>query len=181
MEAGLRSFNRAMPEEIDRVVADHLSKVLFCPTATAVKNLEKEGIASGVYQVGDVMHDALLHFAPIAAKTSRILQDHDLREGNYLLCTVHRAGNTDNPEILAKIFKALATLATKETVVFPVHPRTRNRIPKWKSSLPPALRLIDPVPYLDMLRLEKGARLILTDSGGVEKEAAWLKIPCITL
>ena len=179
VEAGLRSFNRAMPEEINRVVADHLSDLLFCPTQTAVENLAREGITAGVHRVGDVMYDLLLQSLPLAEGTSTILQRLDLQPGAYLLATVHRAGNTDIRENLAGILAGLS--AVGETVVLPLHPRTRRAVAEW--SLAPAenVRLIDPVGYLDMLVLEKNARLILTDSGGVQKEAYWLGIPCLTL
>ncbi len=179
VEAGLRSFNRAMPEEINRIVADRLSALLFCPTRTAVENLAREGITAGVHQVGDVMYDALLHTLPIAERTSSILEALGLTPGTYLLTTIHRAGNTDEPANLSAILAALG--ATGEPILFPVHPRTRQALTRWNISPAQNVRLIEPVGYLDMLVLEKNARLILTDSGGVQKEAYWLGIPCLTL
>ena len=179
VEAGLRSFNRAMPEEINRVVADHLSDLLFCPTRTAVENLAREGITAGVHRVGDVMYDLLLQSLPLAERTSTILERLGLQPGAYLLATVHRASNTDLRENLAGILAGLG--ATGETVVLPLHPRTRHALAGWGLVPAEKVRLIEPVGYLDMLVLEKNARLILTDSGGVQKEAYWLGIPCVTL
>ncbi|MGC8875065.1 MAG: non-hydrolyzing UDP-N-acetylglucosamine 2-epimerase, partial [Chloroflexia bacterium] len=179
VEAGLRSFNRAMPEEINRVVADHLSDLLFCPTRTAVENLAHEGITRGVHWVGDVMYDALLACLPVAEQTSDILNRLELEPAGYLLATVHRAGNTDVRENLAAILEGLG--ATRETVILPLHPRTRRALASWGIAPSENVRLIDPVGYLDMLILEQNARLILTDSGGVQKEAYWLGIPCLTL
>jgi len=179
VEAGLRSFNRSMPEEINRIVADRLSRLLFCPTRTAVENLAREGIIAGVHLVGDVMYDLLLQSLPLAERTSTILERLGLQPGAYLLATVHRAGNTDVRENLAGILAGLE--ATGETVVLPLHPRTRHAMAGWGLAPAENVRLIEPVGYLDMLVLEKNARLILTDSGGVQKEAYWLGIPCLTL
>jgi UDP-N-acetylglucosamine 2-epimerase len=185
VEAGLRSFNRAMPEEINRVVTDHLSDLLFCPTATAVKQLANEGISGNVYQSGDVMLDAVLNFAQLAEQRSRILRKVGLAPNEYALVTVHRAENTDAESTLAGILEFLANV--KHMVVFPVHPRTRNRIAGVSSlrtlaeKLGHHIRMIDPVSYLDMLALEQHARLVMTDSGGVQKEAFFLGVPCLTL
>ena len=179
VEAGLRSFNRAMPEEVNRVVADRLSDLLFCPTRTAVENLAREGITAGVHWVGDVMYDLLLQSLPIAERRSDILRRLGLVPGAYLLATVHRAGNTDVRENLSAILAGLN--AVGETVVFPLHPRTRRALAQWGISPAENVLLVEPVGYLDMLVLEKHARLILTDSGGVQKEAYWLGIPCLTL
>ncbi len=179
VEAGLRSFNRTMPEEINRVVADRLSDFLFCPTRTAVENLAREGITSGVHLVGDVMYDILLWSLPLAERRSGILERLGVVPGTYLLATVHRAGNTDIRENLAAIVAGLN--ATGEPVVFPLHPRTRLALDRWGIVPTENVRLIEPVGYLDMLVLEKNARLILTDSGGVQKEAYWLGVPCLTL
>lgn len=180
MEAGLRSFNRSMPEEINRLVADRLAALLFCPSHSARLNLQREGIAQGVYVVGDVMMDALMEGVERAIQGSDALARLQVSEGAYLLATLHRAGNVDNPRRLAGILKAFEAL--DEDLVFPVHPRTREAIKNlgWKPR-GAHLHLIEPVSYLDMLRLESGARLILTDSGGVQKEAYWLKVPCVTL
>lgn len=179
VEAGLRSFNRTMPEEVNRLVADRLSDLLFCPTRTAVENLAREGITAGVHWVGDVMYDALLACLPIAQQASDILKRLGLEPAGYLLATVHRAGNTDDREKLAAILEGLS--AAGETVILPLHPRTRRAIAGWGITPAENVRLLDPVGYLDMLVLEKNARLILTDSGGVQKEAYWLGVPCVTL
>jgi UDP-N-acetylglucosamine 2-epimerase len=180
VEAGLRSFNREMPEEINRVLTDRLAAILFCPSRAAVSNLAAEGISTGVHLVGDVMADALQEGSQRASRHSTILQRLGLQVGSYLLATVHRAGNVDDPRRLSAILAALDRI--DETVVFPIHPRTRKAIDSlgW-SPANPKLCLLDPVGYLDMIRLESAARLILTDSGGVQKEAYWLKVPCITL
>ena len=182
VEAGLRSFNKNMPEEINRIVADHLSDILFCPTETAIRNLEKEGITKGVYLVGDIMFDALMHFSKLSGEKSKILEDLKLRPKEYYLLTIHRAENTDSFDRLKNILLAIAQFKTK--VVFPIHPRTKNRIIEFglenyvKND---NILLIDPVGYLDMISLEKDALAIFTDSGGVQKEAFWLRVPCITL
>jgi UDP-N-acetylglucosamine 2-epimerase len=183
VEAGLRSFNREMPEEHNRVLTDHCADLLFCPTQTAVDNLAKEGITQGVHLVGDTMYDAVLQFGEIARQRSTILQDLGLQPKGYLLATVHRQSNTDNPENLRNILAAFA--AIEEPVIFPVHPRTRQKISELgffnlKSKIQNP-KFIDPVGYLDMLELERNARLILTDSGGMQKEAYWLGVPCVTL
>jgi UDP-N-acetylglucosamine 2-epimerase len=182
VEAGLRSFNREMPEEHNRVVADHVSDLLFCPTETAVRNLAREGMAQGVRLVGDTMYDAVLRFLDLALK-SAILEDLRLKPGSYLVATVHRAYNTDVADKLRAILTALAEV--EETIVFPMHPRTRQKVRDFGlNSLllaNPLVRVIEPVGYLDMLALEKHARLILTDSGGMQKEAYFLRVPCLTL
>ncbi len=192
VEAGLRSYNRRMSEEINRVLTDHLSTFLFCPTTQAVKNLEKEGIKNGkgkiVKNVGDVMYDSVLHYSKIAEKRSSILKDlglinhHSSLITNYYLATLHRAENTDDPKRLRSILRGLNEIGRKNPVIFPIHPRTKKMVKAFSlTSLTNHLYLIDPVSYLDMLKLEKNARLILTDSGGVQKEAFWLGIPCLTL
>ena len=181
VEAGLRSFNRRMPEEINRVLADHLATWLLCPTRTAVENLAREGITRGVHQVGDVMYDSLRYNAQLARKRSRILARLKLTPQDYALATVHRAENTDDPERLGSITHALEALAGEGLpVVLPLHPRTRAALGAAGLS-PEQLQLIAPVSYLDMLLLEQNARLILTDSGGVQKEAFFFRVPCITL
>ena len=181
VEAGLRSFNREMPEEHNRVVSDHLSNLLFCPTQTAIKNLEHEGISKGVHCVGDVMYDSVLFNIHLAEKRSHILKQYNLKPKNYALATVHRAENTDAPERLKAILNALEEITSNGLpVILPLHPRTRNKISDFNLSHN-SLQLIDPVSYLDMLALEKQAKVILTDSGGVQKEAYWFKVPCITL
>ncbi len=182
VEAGLRSFNRDMPEEHNRVLTDHCADLLFCPTKTAVDNLAHEGLTKGVHLVGDPMYDAVLLFAEKASQRSTILKDLDLKKGEYLLATIHRAYNTDDPKILASIFSALASI--DEPVILPIHPRTRGRLEaasQFDRFSVGGLRLIDPVSYLEMLVLEQNARLILTDSGGVQKEAYFFAVPCLTL
>ena len=179
VEAGLRSYNRAMPEEINRVVADHLAALCFCPTETAAANLAREGITAGVHVVGDVMYDALRYNLALAAREEGIRSRSDLPEAGYLLVTVHRAGTTDDPARLAQLVAALNALDAP--VIFPVHPRTRAALAATGLTLAPQIRAIDPIGALDMLRLEQQAWLILTDSGGVQKEAYWLGVPCLTL
>src|SRR5215813_1842244 len=180
IEAGLRSFNRRMPEEINRVVADHLSNLLLCPSDTAVQNLAAEGITRNVHLVGDVMLDAL-NWAKQrnAQQPPDVLNRLDLKKGNYLLATVHRSENTDDVAKLSQILDAFNAL--DETLVFPVHPRARKAIERAGCKLNHNIRLIDPVGYVEMVGLASGARLILTDSGGLQKEAFWLRVPCVTL
>jgi len=179
VEAGLRSFNRAMPEEINRVLTDHVSDLLFCPTETAARNLATEGIDRGVHLVGDVMYDAMLHNARVAQERSRALDAMRVRPGEYLLLTVHRPRNTDNLERLGAILGALG--GAGQPVVFLVHPRTHKMLSSLDGKVPGNVFLEQPAGYLDMLMLERHARLILTDSGGVQKEAYWFGVPCITL
>jgi len=182
VESGLRSFNREMPEEHNRVIADHCSDLLFCPSQTAVDNLAREGILNGVHLVGDTMYDAVLQFAAIARKRSTILNDLKLEAKTYLLTTIHRPYNTDIPENLQNILSAFAEIG--EVIVFPVHPRTQKKIAELENCFKQDLgniKMIEPVGYLDMLVLEENARLILTDSGGMQKEAYFFGVPCITL
>ncbi|NPV70694.1 MAG: UDP-N-acetylglucosamine 2-epimerase (non-hydrolyzing) [Firmicutes bacterium] len=214
VEAGLRSFNRGMPEEINRVVADHLSDLLFVPTDAGVANLQREGIpADRVHLVGDVMYDAALYYGDRAERRSDVLRRLDLSSRGYVLATVHRAENTDDPVALRSIFEGLALAGREIPVVMPLHPRTRTRLAEHglldryagavrlaepcagavrltephagAAPLPRphagAVHLTDPVGYLDMLMLEKHARLIATDSGGVQKEAFFYSVPCVTL
>lgn len=179
VEAGLRSYNRLMPEEINRVVADQLSQLLLCPSPVAVGNLAQEGIREGVVITGDVMADALRFAAERASAHSAILTRMSLRPRGYLLATVHRAENTDDRQRLRNILSAFAAL--NEPVVFPAHPRTRKLLQETGYQPPENVALIDPVGYFDVIALENSARLLLTDSGGMQKEAYWLKIPCVTL
>jgi UDP-GlcNAc3NAcA epimerase len=184
VEAGLRSFNRRMPEEINRVLTDHVSSLLFCPTETAVKNLKAEGISKGVFKIGDVMFDSFLHCQQLAEKRSGILAELGLRPKGFCLATVHRAENTTDLERLAGIFEAFDDLATPECpFVVPLHPRTRNAFAGLKNGAfhNRNVRILDPVSYLDMVLLETHAKLILTDSGGMQKEAFFARVPCITL
>lgn len=180
VEAGLRSFNRRMPEEINRVMTDHVSQLLFAPTETAVANLNREGIREGVLQVGDVMQDAIAEHAAIAERKSRILETLGIDRGEYFLATVHRAENTDSAARLTQITRALCALAQQTQVIWPVHPRTRKCLEQLNCELD-NIRVVSPMPYLDMLALERSARIILTDSGGVQKEARWMGVPCVTL
>jgi UDP-N-acetylglucosamine 2-epimerase len=179
VEAGLRSFNRSMPEEHNRVLTDHCSDLLFCHTAHAAELLAREGITQGVRVVGDVMFDAALHFAERARGHSDILQRLGLAPKSFALATLHRPYNVDDPARLAEVLDALGRL--DQPVVFPVHPRTRARLKADDAAPSRRLRLIDPIGYLDMLALEQAAALVLTDSGGVQKEAFFFATPCVTL
>ena len=181
VEAGLRSFNKSMPEEINRIVTDRISDLLFCPTETAVANLAAEGITKGVLNVGDVMYDAIIFYREMARRTKN-LSDYAVEVGAYVLATVHRAENTDNPDSLRSILAALRAIAAQTPVVLPLHPRTRKLLKnRGEEDLLNGLNVIEPVSYLDMLLLEMNARAILTDSGGVQKEAMFHGVPCITL
>jgi len=237
VEAGLRSFNKKMPEEINRILTDHCSDILFCPTETAVNNLRKEGFTNIfnngklideasinnhllftsyisrftshpspftshlspltshvspltshssllVINVGDIMYDALLLYLELARKKSNILEKLKLTNTEYYLATLHRAENTDNLENLRNIFEALVEISKDTPIILPLHPRTKNSIKSLNPSLLTShfsLRIIDPVSYFDMLILEANAKIIFTDSGGVQKEAFFFKVPCITL
>ncbi len=180
VEAGLRSYNRAMPEEMNRVVTDHLSDLLFCPTTTARKQANAEGLIQGVEVVGDVMYDLLLQVQPeLEACAAELLPALGVLPQSYALVTVHRAANTDDPNTLYAIARALHQLDLP--VLFPVHPRTRACLAHSGITWPPHVRLIEPVGYMEMLTLERYAQGILTDSGGVQKEAFFLEVPCVTL
>ena len=193
VEGGMRSFNRKMPEEINRVLTDHIATWHFCPTETAVNNLKNEGITEGVHLVGDVMYDAVMLYKDVAAEKSDILKGlglyrvttHESRVTKYALVTVHRAENTDDPKRLRNIMEALIEISKDMQVVLPLHPRTRGAIDEvglFPSLITHgSLLIIDPVSYLDMLQLEQHASVILTDSGGMQKEAFWLGVPCITM
>lgn len=182
VEAGLRSFNRRMPEEINRVLTDRISDALLCPTIAAVTNLRREGIKEGVEQVGDVMYDASLFYRKRARDTSRVLERLELETGRFVLATVHRAENTDDPVRLTHILSSLAKVANDLRVVLALHPRTRKLIAQHDlSARLGRVQVIDPVAYLDMIRLEESARVIVTDSGGVQKEAYFFRVPCVTL
>ena len=184
VEAGLRSFNRQMPEEINRVLADHVSTLLFAPTQTAVDNLADEGISDEkVNRVGDVMYDVALYYADKDDAQSRILDDLKLSAEQYVLATVHRAENTDNTERLRAIIDGLSGVARDIAVVLPLHPRTRSALQRHglMEIADSQLTIIPPVSYLDMIMLEKNAAVIATDSGGVQKEAYFYRVPCVTL
>jgi UDP-GlcNAc3NAcA epimerase len=201
VEAGLRSFNKKMPEEINRILCDHSSTLLFSPTKTGYQNLIKEGFSAdnaapfnpdnpGIFHCGDIMLDNSLHFSKIADKNSKIVQDLHLENKEFVLCTIHRDSNTDNPEKLTSIFKAIHDISTKNNIPFiiPLHPRTKkilkNNIKEevyqelMKNSY---VQIIEPLGFLDMIALEKGAKLIMTDSGGVQKEAYFFNKACVIL
>jgi len=178
VEAGLRSFDPSMPEELNRILVDRLSTLLFCPTDPAVGNLAREGITDGVHLVGDVMYDANLRLAPLARGRSTALEDAGVEPGRYLVLTLHREANVA-PEPLARVAEALTGL--DEPVVFPAHPRTRAALEAAGASLGEHVRILPPVGYLDFAALASQARVILTDSGGVQKEAYWYGVPCVTL
>jgi UDP-GlcNAc3NAcA epimerase len=177
VEAGLRSFNRQMPEEINRIVADALAHRLFCPSRTAVENLAREGLVMGVCEVGDLMAEAIVDARDRASQQSSVLDRMGLKKRGFVLATIHRAENTDDAVRLGSIMRGLEI--TQEPVVFPLHPRTREAL-RGHTTNRGAIRFIDPVGYLDMVQLEAAARVIVTDSGGVQKEAYWLGTPCIT-
>ncbi len=178
VEAGLRSYNRLMPEEINRVLTDHLASLLFCPTDQAVNNLAREGLSEGVVRTGDVMADAL-YFHVRRAEEKNIAGNPRYPRKSYLLATVHRAENTDNPGRLEGILQAFGRLDGR--IVLPLHPRTKKMIAERQMTLPQNVEVIEPVSYLEMIILEKDAELILTDSGGVQKEAYLWQVPCVTL
>lgn len=182
VEAGLRSFNMRMPEEVNRIVADHLSTLLFCPTETAVQNLKTEGLTTGVHQVGDVMYDVALFYRDIARARSTIQHSLELDGHRFVLATCHRAENTDNPERLQEILKGLASVARDIQVVLPLHPRTRKIIEQRNlGHYLAGLTLLEPLSFLDMVALEQAAHVVLTDSGGVQKEAFFYGVPCVTM
>lgn len=188
IEAGLRSFNKSMPEEINRICCDHCSTLLFSPTATGYKNLINEGITSGIYHCGDVMYDNSKHFANIADRKSQIIDKEGLRGIDYVLCTIHRDNNTDQPERLNAIFKALLKISETKTIVMPLHPRTSKLL---KSNLKEDLfdkisnnkniKILPPASFFDMIVLERHAQMVVTDSGGVQKEAFFFQKPCLIL
>ena len=178
VEAGLRSFDRTMPEELNRIVVDRLSELLFCPTETAVANLRREGVVDGIHVVGDLMLDANLRLAPIARERSRALADAGVAAGEYVLATIHRPVNV-RPDTLQNIVEGLGRLA--EPVVFPAHPRTRDALSSQGVELPPNVALLPPAGYLDFAALASQARVVVTDSGGVQKEAYWYAVPCVTV
>jgi UDP-GlcNAc3NAcA epimerase len=180
VESGLRSYRRGMPEEINRVVTDRLADVLYAPSATAVANLAEEGVSDDrIVNTGDVMYDAVLLFKDIAKERSTVLRDLDLQPEEYVVLTLHRKENTDNRDALAGIFSALAECGRK--IIFPVHPRTKRRIAEHHIVLPQNVITVDPLGYLDTLALLQSASTLLTDSGGMQKEAYFLGKTCITL
>jgi UDP-GlcNAc3NAcA epimerase len=180
VEAGLRSGNRAMPEEINRVVTDHLSDLLFCPTVSSIDNLRCEGLTTGVHHVGDVMQDAFLHAMSDTARQANVWQKYGVLPGHYVLATVHRAENTASAERLSRLLRFIAEQADGRTVLMPLHPRTRSAMAEFGIAVD-QITCIPPVGYLDMVALTTGAELIMTDSGGLQKEAFFAGRPCITL
>ncbi|MDX2286247.1 MAG: UDP-N-acetylglucosamine 2-epimerase (non-hydrolyzing) [Bacteroidia bacterium] len=184
IEAGLRSFNRRMPEEINRIASDHLSDLLLAPTPTAVDNLTREGLAGKTVLTGDIMYDTVLHNRTLAERKSDVLERLGLTPGSYAVATVHRAENTNDPQRLAHLLDTFNHVAESlYPIVFPIHPRTKHLLPQILPDWAPheRLHLIAPLGYLDMLRLTASARLAFTDSGGLQKEAMFLNCPCITL
>lgn len=181
VEAGLRAFDKRIPEEVNRVVTDHISDLLFAPTDTAVQNLRKEGIAEElIYQTGDIMLDTIMLFRDKARKVSRIIDDLDVSRGDFILTTIHRQSNTDDEAKLKEIFSVLEDVARTKPVVLPMHPRTASRIKKFGIELN-HITVIEPVGYLDMVALLDGAELVITDSGGLQKEAFFCRTPCLTV
>ena len=174
VEAGLRSFNKAMPEEQNRILTDHLADLLFCPTERAVDNLRQEGITGGVHNCGDIMLDASLYYRSFSRESELTLPD------DFFLITLHRAENTDDKNRLASIVNALNSFTDMQGIL-PLHPRTRKMLEKFGLTFEKHIRVIDPVGYLDMLALEDKCRFIVTDSGGLQKEAYFFQKPCITL
>ncbi|MFT5871837.1 MAG: UDP-GlcNAc3NAcA epimerase [Clostridium sp.] len=179
VEAGLRSFNMTMPEEQNRILTDHLSKYLFVPTPSAIVNLKNEGLTNGVYNVGDVMYDATINFTELSKEKSSIMDDLNLNHEEFILTTIHRAENTNDINRLKNIIDALNE--SGEKIVLPLHPRTKKYMDDYKFKFEDHIKIIEPVGYLDMISLEQHCKKILTDSGGVQKEAFFMKKPCVTM
>lgn len=179
IEAGLRSFNKAMPEEQNRILTDHISDLLLVPTEDAIKNLTNEGIKKGIYNVGDVMYDAVLMFKEIAKSKSGLLKELDVNSGEYILTTIHRAENTNDINRLRNMIEALNE--SGEKIILPLHPRTKKFIEGYGLNFNENIKVIDPIGYLEMLMLEENSKMIVTDSGGVQKEAYFMGKPCITM
>lgn len=179
IEAGLRSFNKSMPEEHNRIVTDHVSDYLFCPSDAAVLQLRSEGIVSGVYNVGDTMYDAVLRFLPLAISTGSLLDKYGVRHKEFFLATIHRPYNTDDRQRMDLIFSAFSRL--DRTVIFPLHPRTKSKIDQFGLDIPANVSIIEPLGYLEMLHFLYSARVVITDSGGVQKEACYVQTPCVTV
>jgi UDP-GlcNAc3NAcA epimerase len=181
VEAGMRSFNRKMPEEVNRVVSDHVSALNLCSTDIAIRNLENEGLGATAVLTGDVMYDCALKFRKIAERYCDPIAKFALSSGGYVLMTCHRAENTNDKERLAGIVSAVNSIAEDFTVLYPMHPRTSRFLREYGLSLSPKVQVVEPVGYLEMLLLERNAKLILTDSGGVQKEAFFYEVPCVTM
>lgn len=180
VEAGLRSFNRLMPEEINRIVSDHLANLNLCPTSTAISNLTAEGITKGVHHVGDVMYDATLFAVQNLGRTIDPVAALGLKPNGYTLATIHRAENTDDPHQLRKVIEFLQDRAERHPVVLPLHPRTRQAALRYRIELSP-LCVTEPIGYLQMVQLLHSAREVITDSGGLQKEAYFHRVPCVTV
>jgi UDP-GlcNAc3NAcA epimerase len=180
VEAGLRSFNRQAPEEVNRVVVDHISTLLFCPTRAAVANLAAEGVTRQVHAVGDVMYDATLGAIGTALARSRILETHGLAPGGYAVATLHRAENTEDPARFEALLAWLREAAAERPVIMPAHPRTRDLLRRLQPAIG-AIRVIEELGFLDMVALLHSAAVVLTDSGGLQKEAYFHRVPCVTL
>jgi UDP-N-acetylglucosamine 2-epimerase len=179
VEAGLRSFNRRMPEEVNRVIADHLSRWLFCPGDVAVNNLTREGIDQGVHVVGDVMYELVVRFGS-GRELPTAWAGLNIEPNRYVLATIHRAENTDDEQRLTAILAALGDVAGELPLIMPLHPRTQKLLAAAASAVPDGVRIVPPLSYRQMIAAEGGAALIVTDSGGVQKEAFWLGVPCVT-
>ena len=179
IEAGLRSFNKAMPEEQNRILTDHISDLLLVPTEDAIKNLTNEGIKKGIHNVGDVMYDAVLMFKEIAKSKSGLLKELEVNSGEYILTTIHRAENTNDINRLRNMIEALNE--SGEKIILPLHPRTKKFIEGYGLNFNENIKVIDPIGYLEMLMLEENSKMIVTDSGGVQKEAYFMGKPCITM
>ncbi len=179
VEAGLRSFDKKMPEEINRILTDQVSTWLFTPSQNAVQLLNKEGITHGVYEVGDIMYDAVLEFSEKAKSKSTILNQLKIRPKEYALATIHRQENTDNESNLRNILEAFKQIEDK--IILPIHPRTNNKIAQSQIQIPQNVIVVEPLGYLDMMQLLANTKVALTDSGGLQKEAYYLHVPCITL
>lgn len=181
VEAGLRSYNMAMPEEVNRILSDRVSRLLLCPTDQAVANLAREGISEGVHNVGDVMFDVALFVRERARQKSTLIDSLGLTPGAFVLATCHRQENTDNTARLSEIIAALEEISAERKVVLPLHPRTRKLLDAEARARLARVTLVDPLGFLDMVALEQAAELILTDSGGVQKEAFFYSVPCVTM
>ena len=180
VEAGLRSYRPGMPEEVNRIVTDRLSSELFCPTASSVNNLLKEGRVDGVYLVGDIMFDGFLYYKKML-DTGDVYDRYSVEPSNFILATIHRAENTNNIQHLCSIISALNKICKNQQIVFPVHPRTRKLLDSKEIDIDKGLKLIDPVSYKDMLSLLLGSSTVVTDSGGLQKEAYFAQVPCVTI
>ncbi len=182
VEAGLRSFNMRMPEEVNRILTDRISSLLFCPTEAAMANLKIEGVYAGVFNSGDIMYDVALYYKDQAKQKSTIIESLNLKPQEYVLATCHRAENTDDPVRLRNILMALSEISEDILVVLPMHPRTKKLIDTHElADLIETLIVTEPLAFLDMVALEQSAKMIFTDSGGVQKEAFFYKVPCITM